>query len=418
MSITNNVWIDESPLASVVTVTGSPYQGSVNPKPLVSGQAYDPTINGGSTYFPQSLTPVLSIPYVSSLDFGWILDFTIEFWLNVPSQSGNVAIMGAATAGANNWRVYMSNNAVKFGNGTIEMNMGTATADTWTHFAIGKSGTTIRTYRNGVVQATRSPQTSDTFNSQGGIRLGQFDIFSYLVGYIGPVRIVNGTNLYPGGTSFTPSYVMTAVTGAVLVLNHTNIGIFDSACKANIRLFGGYRNDTDFKYGNGSLQANALGSYGEVPALEGYMTNALGTGDFTMETWIKDPYTGLDNRPRGLIHIGGQFAANGLDWCIENSKLSLYWNTTKQLMSSTFTATGWVHFAMSRQGNVYRLFLNGILSGSATIAGVNITSKFFEIAGGGQYSGLGLPMDDFRIIRNVARYIDSFTPPTSGLPKS
>lgn len=409
----NKVWIDESPLASVVNITGNPYQGSISPNPPVSGVEYNPLVHGGSVYLAP--TNKLSIPYSSDLDFG-TGNFTFEFWINPKSQSGNTSIMSSGVNGSDNWEIYMATNDVRFGTSSWFMSCGSAPFDTWTHFAISKTGATIRTYKNGIQQSVRSPGVSDTLNTAGGIVIGQYASLSYYLGYIGGIRLVKGVNLYPNGTSFTPPFVMEAVSGSVLVLNHYNIGIFDSACKANVNLYAGARNISTFKYGDGSLQADASGSFGEVVAADGYLKNPLSTSDFTFELWINDPP--LDVRVRPLISIGGRFSIGSINFCLEDAKASLYLDGTRVLLSSNTFSTGWVHIAVSRQGNTYRIFINGVLSGTATYSGFNNTNSFFEIAGGGNYNGINTQIDDLRIMITVARYITTFTPPTSGLPKA
>ena len=84
-----------------------------------------------------------------------------------------------------------------------------------------------------------------------------------------------------------------------------------------------------------------------------------------------------------------------------------------------FAAGAWHHVAATRQGNTFRLFLDGALLGS-----FSNTTSFGSIPGAVGFqpavSGRGWAgyIDDVRVTKGVARYTANFTPPTGPFPDS
>lgn len=80
------------------------------------------------------------------------------------------------------------------------------------------------------------------------------------------------------------------------------------------------------------------------------------------------------------------------------------------------TAAAWHHVALTRDGTTIRLFVNGILDGSATPASlVSATANALRIGANpaiidGALFGY---VEDFRFTANIARYTANFTPPVA-----
>lgn len=92
-----------------------------------------------------------------------------------------------------------------------------------------------------------------------------------------------------------------------------------------------------------------------------------------------------------------------------------YWNGSEQLVTSTGTCptNEWVHIAMTMSGNTIRLFINGVLDGSAAIVGTpQSASQGLAI---GQYNNQCITgwVDEVRITKGVARWTSNFTPPSA-----
>lgn len=416
----NSVWIDESPLASVVNiVSGDPFQGSVSPNSPASGVEYNPLVHGASTYF-DGIDDVLNVPYNSNMDFGTD-DFTIEFW--VKSEASDRYLAGSSASGPNNLSILLSHSSNYWfiiGTSNISINCGSVPPNVWHHVAVSRNSGVWRSYIDGVFTATLTDSRAINIGT-GGLFIGKGNSLdsTRFKGFLGAIRFVKGVGLYPDGTSFTPTPVLSAVSGTVLLLNHYNIGIFDSACKVNLHLYAAFRDASRYKYGDSSIEADSMGSYGEYPSMDGYLKNSLDGADFTLETWIYVPTT-WDTRVRPIISIGGRFVSGSANFATEDyGRISFYVNGTRILLSSIQMSTNnWHHVAVTRQANTFRIFIDGITQGTVTNSSLYLGNKFFEIAGGDEYNGLNTQLDDLRITRSVARYIGNFTPPTSGLAKA
>ena len=81
----------------------------------------------------------------------------------------------------------------------------------------------------------------------------------------------------------------------------------------------------------------------------------------------------------------------------------------------------WYHIAVTRSGNTFKSFINGVVEKTFTVSGTiysdttipyNIGRSGYSSGGYFYYNGY---MDDLRITKGVARYTTTFTPP-SALP--
>lgn len=92
----------------------------------------------------------------------------------------------------------------------------------------------------------------------------------------------------------------------------------------------------------------------------------------------------------------------------------------------TATVSTWNHVAVTRSGNVYRGFVNGVQGYTQTLAltPYNTSTRGFAVGGNFQTTwGSGTPinspngyMEEVRITKGFARYTANFTPPTFELP--
>jgi hypothetical protein len=90
--------------------------------------------------------------------------------------------------------------------------------------------------------------------------------------------------------------------------------------------------------------------------------------------------------------------------------------------SSGWSAGTWYHVAVTRSGNTFKLFRNGVQNGS-TVTNSNScpatasTGALYvgsDVGGGfGNWNGY---IDDLRITKGYARYTTNFTPPTQAFP--
>ena len=90
-----------------------------------------------------------------------------------------------------------------------------------------------------------------------------------------------------------------------------------------------------------------------------------------------------------------------------------------------FIADTFHHVAVVRDGNTFRVFLDGVETATADATGVTIHNSTTALAIGALSNTGGAPMgegsaawiDELRITQGVARYTGNFTPPTAAFPR-
>jgi hypothetical protein len=153
----------------------------------------------------------------------------------------------------------------------------------------------------------------------------------------------------------------------------------------------------------------------------GYLTissNAAfgpGTGDFTIECWVRPTSTTLVG---GLINLGTY--DDGLLWRVGTNSDSLYFNGADTNWNAFTNAPvdNWTHLALVRSGSAVTLYAGGVSVHTRT-SSADLNSANAVVIGAGAhstgetYAGY---IDELRITKGVARYTANFTPPTAAFP--
>jgi hypothetical protein len=193
---------------------------------------------------------------------------------------------------------------------------------------------------------------------------------------------MNGSN---GGTTFTDSSANAfTVTAAGSVST--------SAAQSK---FGG----ASGLFAGGYLQISSNSAFG------------LGTGDFTIECWVRPTST---TPVGGLVNIGRY--DSGLLWRVGSNQDSLYFNGADTNWSAfTYAPVDtWTHLALVRSGSAVAVYADGVSVHTRT-SSANLNSANAVIIGTGAhsvgevYSGY---IDELRIVKGTAIYTANFTPPT------
>ena len=165
------------------------------------------------------------------------------------------------------------------------------------------------------------------------------------------------------------------------------------------------------KFGTASLALDGTGAYVTHPLAPDF---GFGTGNFTIEAWIK-PAVNTGVRPIIDLRLGSAnnilIYLNGPDIRVNSQDATVI--TGSAAITST---TQWYHIALSKSGSNTRLYVDGTQVGStytdnnsyaqtSLLIGVNtILASYFN----------GY-IDDVRISKGVARYTTTFTAPTAEL---
>lgn len=174
---------------------------------------------------------------------------------------------------------------------------------------------------------------------------------------------------------------------------------------------------TQKKYGSGSIYFDGTGDYLTIPRAS---VGSILTGDFTIEMWAyPQALTGL----RAIFAQWSQVnqASEGFIVMLNADKVVLYFASASLLTSTVgVTANAWNHIAITRQGNVFRIFINGMPAGSVTSSSTRAAlavdytmgsyanpSGVFPASGVNDYQGY---IDEIGVWVGTAKYTAAFNP--------
>ena len=418
----HNRFMDEGESSYALTA----YSGAkvVAGGPYLSTVAYDPDTHGGSAYFNGS--SYITIPDNADFTYG-TGDVTIHGWIYYVSGetffahgtgAGNQASIHIEVTGGN-WVYYLSGTGSTWSIASA-VSFGAAKVNQWQHVALVRSSGVWKAYLNGVVGATTSDATA-LHNSTAVLSFGADDPGNQkITANIAEAEVVVGTALWT--TDFTPpTSPQTAVANTKLLLHFDNAGIYDATCKYNLLTSGNAETDTaQSKFAASSVVVNGSTDY--VGVINPGFIAELGGEDFNIEAWIRPTVIDSANPivwKGNVSSVGTEFFTLQI---ITGGTLALYWRqgSTPNLSSTTtLSIDTWYHVAVSRSGDTFRLFVDGVLEDSDTIATSLGTGGFYAIGngyaltGGNSFQG---NIEDYRHDKDFARRTATFTPPPTTLP--
>jgi hypothetical protein len=150
---------------------------------------------------------------------------------------------------------------------------------------------------------------------------------------------------------------------------------------------------------------------------------AFGTGDFTIECWHYPLTTGDFY---GRVMQCGDFGSGG-DWQIARGDtigggqyghwFDMQGGASRLASNIAVNFNEFNHVAVTRSGDVFRMFINGTVAATGTFSGRDLTKNTLTVAATESGTAPGLMhVDDLRITKGVARYTANFTAPTAPFP--
>jgi hypothetical protein len=408
----SNRFIDNSSNNYLATIVGGP-QVSDN-SPFVS---YDTT--NGSGYFDGS-GDYLSTSTGNAIGTN---AYTLELWVYFTASGDEAYLFGQITGGCP-ILIFQSGSLTlaKAFTSNIATVATSFTPFTWHHLVAVRnvSGNTA-IFVNGSRVATGTDSTN--YTTVGSYIVGGrgFDSASeWLTGYISNARFVIGSAVYdPTQTSLTiPTAPLQPITGTSLLTCQTrapanNQGILDTSPNSFVVTRNGnvaQGSFSPFSQSGWSAYFDGTGDYVTLPSNAAF---AVGTGDFTFETWVYPTVTIGNGIYFIIIDVNttgmyiGYDSAGTLGIGQRNSAM----NTT---VSYTFSVNVWTHLAVVRSASTVNFYINGVSIGSGSNS-VNYSGSATTYIGGGignNYTGY---LSNYRIIKGTALYTSNFTVPTSAL---
>lgn len=220
---------DISGNALIVTAVGNTGIGSI---PYVAGVGlYANYFDGVGDYVNVADSAVLDLSG----------DFNIECWVYRIPRTGEtfprLISKGNYQGGAAEWLISLdtSTNVLSWNYGTtnVSVTIGTISSNEWNHIAVSRSGTSFKTFVNGILINTQT--VSVNFTSVAPIRIGGDESLTtneQWSGYISNVRIIKGSALYTA-TFSVPTSPLTPLAGTSLLICNSST-IVDNSGNAGV----------------------------------------------------------------------------------------------------------------------------------------------------------------------------------------
>lgn len=172
------------------------------------------------------------------------------------------------------------------------------------------------------------------------------------------------------------------------------------------------------KFGGAAFLCDGTGDYCSMPD---HADLALASSDFTIDFWF-NVAAGSGTRRFAFGQVNSAGTGNR-QWFAEITAANVFQVSvsangtaiTQVTSTTTFTTSGWHHFAFVRTGNVLKLFIDGTQEGGdvAFASALFNSTEALTVGRGGAVTTLTWngSIDEFRI-SDVARWTANFTPPT------
>lgn len=408
-----------------ITINGDPETKPFSPYDYDEYAAAD---HGGSVYFDGSGDYIDTNSAINLSSGG-----CIEGWVYITSAT-NYAFFIASTQGnpgyprwyvghsnATDWRCSPGDST---DNNITSYDLIT---NQWNHFVLSNDGSRSRLFANGVLIFTKSVTPVNENLTFAFSKYGSSAQY-LMTGNLSDVRVTTSipteyqtSSTTVGSSIFTPPTAPLSSSGAALHIKGTDASIIDKSQGANLELAGGTTGSTTTNFtGAKSIYIDGPnGDYISLPASDNYK---LGTGDFTLETWVKVLLVSNDSGRRRLFNqVDTASSTTGQLELMVYPDGYIYVRSGSNIFATTtdFSDGSWYHLALVRHNGVLKVYVDGSLENSANNTTDFSPSSISPIIGrasstasNSRFQGY---IQDFRISKGKARYTANFTPPTAPL---
>ena len=257
-------------------------------------------------------------------------DFTIEYWMNASSKTNGKSpfTSGPGTVtydnlfgyfDGTNFLYYLSSTGSSWDVASGRTIISNADTGRWYHIAFTRSGSTFRTFVDGVQKDTFT-SASSLYQSANQLCLGRTQSTNYYSGSLSNFRFIKGTALYT--SNFTPSNSpLTAVTNTQL-LTLQDATIIDNSTNAfTITNNGTVTTSIDYPFGRPNISADESGNNNHWVANGITISSPANTVTYLHDSYIDTPTPYNDgsttynrgNYPtlNSVDPDGGSYAING-----------------------------------------------------------------------------------------------------------
>ena len=381
-------------------------------------------------------------------------DFTIECWMcmnTIESFQQLILYTVDGTEDDTVWQfditstqlrfvAYVSNSSEVYGTNF------SFTPGTWYHIAATRTNDLIRLFVDGDLIGTHPfSATIDTEASAEiniGFRNNQGTADRFVNGHLSNIRLIKGKALYTA--NFKPPMKELEVTPETTLLccqsktdptlEKTGKTITITGSLSASELTPGILTPVPKSGGSSAIKGsveftgsttNAGGDYLRLADSDDFN---FGTEDFTIEFWMKPALEDTSKYSSSLSSIIDHDVTTGTSgaWFAihqDDKKLLIAFDNATKITTSNFLDNqGWHHVALTRSGNTFKVFGNGVQVGDITDTHDISDSSTRELDIGKQlvsdenrtFEGF---LSNFRIVKGTALYTADFIPPTRELKK-
>ena len=435
---------DDSSHSHTVTASGSATISSTQSK--FGGNSL--SLNGTDQY--------LTFPNHSTFQFG-TEDFTIEAWVYQSTAAGGDAadrhnVVSRMDSSSNrSWSLDIRNETqqkIVFGFTSNGSNSTEIKFDcdvpvgSWHHVAIVRSKDNLFAFLDGISLSGTVTGHLSSFSSSVDFYDGTSDLTvghrglsnQFFEGYIDDLRISKGVARYTknfippsqavGATLNGTNETNTTTDFTTLYLPFDSDLQDDSSSSHSVTATGGAAiSSAQSKFGGYSALFDGTNDYLSIPSSSDFNFDS----DFTIECFI---YPNNNNNYMLIAHRASSV----------NFTLEMHRNTTGDIefFAGSFSGTNpvisttisggftgaWHHVAVTRIGDVFRLFFDGELKSTVTQSSVTFNTSAELRIGADNHPSIGSRfffngyIDDFRILTGYAKYTADFVPPTTAVTTS
>jgi len=434
LTFQSNRFVDNSAANYTVTKSGDT---SIQPfSPFAPQYQWTAPVIGGSAYFDGN-GDYLTAPNSNSFDLSGSISWCVETWAYWWTTGGEQNIIEQFTNPSGpGWTLYKFATNAGTPVGTLDFYGGSSfnsgvvpVAGQWYHIVVCRDNTAGRTswFVNGTRTATTTTFTIGGKAASAALTLGvRNGGTTYLGAYLSGTRVIKGSTPYdPSQTSIAlPTTPPTSVTNTQFLANYTNAGIYDGTMKNILETVGNAQISTIVvKYGSGSIYFDGSGDWVQAPDTTNLQ---FGNGDFTIECWANLSALGTERAFLAKLANTGTTGSFLLEVNTSNiikfyasSNTTGTWDIVSGLGSIAINANIWTHIAVTRQGSLFTVWVNGVSAGTASSTGTLVNSGVVTTVGAvanGGFPFLGY-IDDVRFTKGIARYTQNFIPPSVALPR-
>ena len=364
-------------------------------------------------------------------------DFTIDTYCRFTSTTSNTSICAKFfdADGSRAWGFFLITQTLKFYYSTNGTNLTVISDDsgwspslnTWYHLAVIRYGNNLNFYVDGVKKGSTWDMTGVTISSVSTTPLNvaayQAGAYGFLNGYIDELRISKGIARWT--TDFTPQttrYATDSYTKLLISFDGRDAStlIYDDTGKT-ITVAGTAQIDTaqykvtGEKFGS-ALFFDGTGDYLTVPDSADFNVSS---SDFTIDFWVRFNTIAVEQYLFQQYNDG----ANRFELLFSPTSGLIFYIITATVLRvdltqgsvSGFSTGVWYHVAVTRKGNDWKLFKDGVIVASVTDADAPLDYSGNVVIGSyqGSASWMNGWIDELRFSKGTARWTAAFS---SALP--